>query len=204
MPKNPARSLFEGILLVTSNPNKAKEAQSLLSNWGVTVVPCPIDLPEMQSLDFAAVVRAKAEEAVRQIAQEALPNWAILVEDSGLAIPAWQGFPGPFTKWITAVAGVEALARMLDGFEDRKAEAVSAVALAIPPSPFRVVAVVGRVAGTIARSPRGTGGFGWDSIFVPEGETRTFAEMEPSEKDRRSHRAAGFQRLAEEVRRLAG
>lgn len=175
------------LLFVTSNPNKAREATRLL---GRPVESVAFELPEVQSLDFEAVVRAKAVEAARRTGR------AVLVEDSGLVVLAWRGYPGPLTKWAVGAAGESGFARMLDPFE-RRAEAVSALAVARPgDGEADVLVAVGRVEGSLAREPRGAGGFGWDVLFVPEGESRTFAEMSPAEKDARSHRARAFEELA--------
>jgi len=174
------------LLLVTSNPNKAREASRLL---GRPVESLPLELPEIQSLDFEVVVRAKAVEAARRTGR------VVLVEDSGLVVVSWGGYPGPLTKWAVGAAGESGFARMLDPFE-RRAEAVSALAVARPgDGEADVLVAVGRVTGSLAREPRGTAGFGWDVLFVPEGERRTFAEMEPAEKDARSHRARAFEEL---------
>lgn len=176
------------LAFVTSNPGKAREASALL---GREVVPRPLDLPEIQSLDFREVARAKAIVAARALA---VP---VLVEDSGLVVAGWGGFPGPFTKWITmGVLGQEGLAKMLDGFSDRSAEAVSVLAVARPGQREPDVLVAeGRVKGSIAPHPRGESGFGWDVLFIPEGETRTFAQMGEEEKNLASHRALAFQNL---------
>jgi XTP/dITP diphosphohydrolase len=185
-----ADALF-GLTFVTSNADKACEAGALL---GRTVTAHPLDVPEIQSLDFAEVARAKALVAARAF------GTAVLVEDSGLAVAGWGGFPGPLTKWITMGAlGQEGLAKMLDGFSDRGAEAVSALAVARPGQEEKdVVVAVGRARGSIALHPRGENGFGWDVLFIPEGATRTWAEMSEEEKNRDSHRARAFR----EMRRL--
>jgi len=182
------------IAFVTSNPGKAREAAHFL---GREVSPVPLDLPEIQSLDFAEVARGKALAAAAALGR------AALAEDSGLEIRAFGGFPGPMTKWITAgPLGPAGLARMLDAFSDRSATAVSALALARPGDrPGDVVVAVGRRDGTIASSPRGSHGFGWDGIFVPEGSGKTYAEMPPEEKNRESHRARAFAALAEVLSR---
>ena len=117
----------------------------------------------------------------------------MLVEDSGLAIEAWGGFPGALVKWVEKSAGLEALARMLDAFPDRSAVAVCAIAYC---DGGEVVTARGEVRGTIAPEPRGSGGFGWDVLFVPEGEERTFAEMSAAEKDGVSHRRRAWDALA--------
>ncbi len=113
-----------GLVFVTSNPGKAREASALL---GRAVAARALDLPEIQSLDFREVARAKAIVAAHAL------GVPVLVEDSGLAVAGWGGFPGPLTKWITmGVLGQEGLAKMLDGFSDRGAEAVSVLAIARP------------------------------------------------------------------------
>jgi XTP/dITP diphosphohydrolase len=85
---------------------------------------------------------------------------------------------------------------MLDGFTDRSAEAVSVLAVARPGQAVPdVVVAEGRVRGSIALHPRGTNGFGWDVLFIPAGETRTWAEMSEEEKNRDSHRARAFKHL---------
>ena len=179
---------FAGLVFVTSNPGKAREASLFL---GRDVDARPLDLPEVQSLDFREVARAKAIVSARVL------GVAVLVEDSGLCISGWGGFPGPLTKWITmGVLGQEGLAKMLDGFSDRGAEAVSVLAVAGPDAREADVLVAeGRVKGSIALHPRGENGFGWDVLFIPAAETRTFAEMSLEEKNACSHRAKAFREL---------
>lgn len=175
------------IAFVTSNPGKAREGSALL---GRRLEARPIELREIQSLDFGEVVRAKAVEACRALGS------TVLVEDSGLAVAAWGGYPGPLTRWAVGAAGESGFARMLGPFADRSAEAVSALAVASPgDAEADVVVAIGRVTGSIAPAPRGEGGFGWDVLFVPEGESRTFAEMTPAEKNACSHRARAFEAL---------
>lgn len=113
----------------------------------------------------------------------------MLVEDSGLEVVAWGGFPGALVKWVEKTAGVEGIARMLDGFPDRRARAVCAIACFDGGKQWMGH---GATEGSIAAAPRGAGGFGWDSIFVPNGSDRTFAEMAPAEKDAVSHRSRAW------------
>jgi non-canonical purine NTP pyrophosphatase (RdgB/HAM1 family) len=176
------------LTFVTSNAGKAREAEAFL---GREVAVKDVEIPEIQSLDFGEVARAKALVAAGAL------GVPVVVEDSGLAVEAWGGFPGPLTKWLTAkAAGYDAFARMLDGFADRSADAVSVLAVARPgQAPHEVVAAEGRVRGSIALHPRGANGFGWDVLFIPEGDTRTWAEMSEGEKNSDSHRARAFKRL---------
>jgi non-canonical purine NTP pyrophosphatase (RdgB/HAM1 family) len=171
------------LVFVTSRAEKAAEAARL----GFSVERLDVDLPEPQALDPSEVVDAKARSAY------ALLERPVIVEDSGLAIRAWGGFPGALVRWIEKSAGVAAMAKMLDGFPDRSATAVCAIAYC---DGGEVVSARGEVSGSIAPSPRGSQGFGWDVVFVPEGATSTFAEMAPAEKDRVSHRRRAWDALA--------
>lgn len=182
------RPPLDGLVFLTSNAGKAREASALL---GRAVEARSLDLPEIQSLDFAEVVSVKA------IAAAARLGVPVLVEDSGLALPGWKGYPGPLTKYAVGAVGEAGFARLAHAWGDPRAEAVSSLGLAWPgAAPDEVVLAVGRVAGSLAPEPRGTNGFGWDVIFVPDGGTRTFAEMSPGEKNSRSHRARAFAELA--------
>jgi len=170
-------------VFVTGRPEKALEAERL----GFVLERLDLDLPEPQALSSADVVEAKAREAHRRLQRP------VLVEDSGLALHAWGGFPGALVKWLERSAGVAAIPRMLEGFADRRATASCAIAYCDGPE---LVVAGGSVEGTIAPEPRGKAGFGWDVIFIPEGDRRTFAEMSGEEKDRVSHRRRAWEALA--------
>ena len=176
---------------MTGNHNKAREAAEIL---GVELRSIALDLPELQDLDVAQVATVKAAAA-----REALgaPDFPILVEDSGLAVEAWNGLPGALTKWFLASVGNEGILRMLSGEENRSARAVCAVAIAFGDGSTRVF--LGEVGGMIAPEPRGSGGFGWDPIFVPEGYAETYAELGPR-KHEDSHRARALRAVREALR----
>lgn len=169
--------------LVTGNENKWREAERIL---GSALDRVALDLPEIQ----AAHVRDVAVEKAK-IACETLGR-AVVVEDAGLELAALGGFPGPFVKFWEQLGGLRSICRALDGSPDRAASAVCVLALR---GPDGLVVVEGRIDGTIAPEPRGGNGFGWDAIFVPEGETRTFAEMTGAEKDAVSHRRRAWEKL---------
>jgi XTP/dITP diphosphohydrolase len=184
-------------LFVTGNHNKAREAAEIL---GVELRSIALDIPEMQDVNVAQVAAVKAAAA-----REALdaPDSPILVEDSGIVVEAWNGLPGALTKWFLASVGNEGILRMLSE-EDRSARAVCAVAIAfMEPSAYRrgdsVRVFLGEVGGTIAPEPRGSGGFGWDPIFVPDGYSETYAEL-GSRKHEASHRARAFRAAREALR----
>jgi len=172
---------------VTGRPEKALEAQRL----GFPLERVDLDLPEPQALEPAQVAEAKARAAFERLGR------AVLVEDSGLAVEAWGGFPGALVKWLEKSARLEGIARMLDPFPDRSARAVCAIVYF---DGEILHAARGVAEGSIAPSPRGTEGFGWDALFVPEGGNRTFAEMTPAEKDRFSHRGKAWAEMARKLR----
>jgi XTP/dITP diphosphohydrolase len=123
-----------------------------------------------------------------------------LADDSGLSVAALDGAPGIFSaRWAGpekdfAMAMKKVEARLEEaGAEDRAAWFTSALAVAWPHGP--AVVVEGRVDGALTFPPRGDKGFGYDPIFIPEGQTQTFGEMEPAAKDGMSHRARAFVKL---------
>jgi non-canonical purine NTP pyrophosphatase (RdgB/HAM1 family) len=171
------------LVLVTGSAWKAREAGEI---FGQKIERAEIDLPEIQAATVEEIAREKSREAFRRIGR------ACVVEDSALSFAAWGGLPGPFIKWFEKAAGLEALCRSLDGFADRSASATCVLAFR---SETDQLTAIGRVEGTIAPHPRGEGGFGWDSIFMPGGGSRTFAEMTAAEKNAISHRRKAWEEL---------
>ena len=171
-------------IFVTTNEHKRREVQEIL---GVALERADLDLPEIQPNDKVATEKARA--ARETLRDPALP---VLVEDSGLMVEAWGGFPGALTKWLMSSVGNEGLLRMLGPDQDRSAKAVCVVALAQTDGNVRTFR--GEVPGIVAQKPRGSGGFGYDPIFVPEGSSLTYAEM-GEDKNADSHRARAFEAL---------
>lgn len=142
------------------------------------MLPIPVrqvvlDLPDVQALDAREVIEAKARDAYR------LSGRPVLVEDTALHVEAWGGLPGALIAWFLQTVGNEGICRMMRGWENRAAVAVSAVGF-FDGTAFHCFA--GEVAGRIVEQPRGEHGFGWDPIFEPDGYGKTFAEMLPGEK----------------------
>jgi XTP/dITP diphosphohydrolase len=180
-------SFPDEFVFVTSNAGKAREASRRL---GREVRARRCDLHEIQSLSFDEVVRRKALDAASALG---LP---VLVDDSGLVFPAWNGYPGPLTRWTLEALGLDGLARLGDLVPGRRVEAIAALALARPGDGLTdVIVVFGKVEGTLATSPRGTAGFGFDPLFIPNGEELSWGEMSAEEKDLRSHRSLAFAAL---------
>jgi non-canonical purine NTP pyrophosphatase (RdgB/HAM1 family) len=169
--------------LVTSNPGKAREVESIL---GMSLERLDIDLPEIQTLDVAEVVRQKAKSAF------ALAGRPVIVEDTGLSIDALRGLPGALVRWFLVTVGPEGICAMIPVGAERGATARTAVAYCDGKT---LEVLTGETRGLIVARPQGERGFGWDAIFRPVGASRTFAEMAPAEKDAYSMRRRALERL---------
>eukprot|EP01059_Diplonema_ambulator_P000035 TRINITY_DN10027_c0_g1_i1.p1 TRINITY_DN10027_c0_g1~~TRINITY_DN10027_c0_g1_i1.p1 ORF type:complete len:213 (+),score=72.07 TRINITY_DN10027_c0_g1_i1:46-639(+) len=173
------------VTFVTGNANKLKEVNAILSG-SVEVMSRKVDLPELQGepLDIA---KEKAKEACRQL------NEPVLTEDTGLCFNALQGLPGPYIKWFLEKLTVENLPKILDGFEDKSGYAQCIFTYCEPGQD--PICFEGRCEGSIvpARGPRN---FGWDPCFLPnESDNKTFAEMDPADKNKISHRARALEKV---------
>jgi XTP/dITP diphosphohydrolase len=182
--------------LATANPDKAREISALLSSY--QLLPRPASVPEIDetgtTLSENALLKARALVAAT--------GEAAVADDTGLEVDALDGAPGLYSarfagEHASYADNVAKLLRALDGVPvDRRRAQFRTVAVAVWPDGRREEAE-GIVAGTIALTPRGQGGFGYDPIFVPdEGDGRTFAEMTADEKQAISHRGRAFTSLA--------
>jgi XTP/dITP diphosphohydrolase len=190
------------VLLATRNRHKLVELARILD--GITVVslsdvPSYDEVPET-GRTFADNALLKAREGVRHTG---LPTVA---DDSGLAVDVLNGMPGVFSaRWSGRHGDDRAnlelvLAQIADLPDSERGAAFScAAALALPDG--REFVVNGEMRGGLIRQPRGEGGFGYDPIFVADGETRTNAQLTAAEKDAISHRGRAFRALAEVIRR---
>ncbi len=170
-------------LFVTSSQDKVQEAREILQ-WPIEQVD--LSLPEIQDIALEPIVQHKLIEAYQHLQRP------VLVEDTGLFIRAWGGLPGALVRWFLHGLGNKGICRLLQQETDRQATAQSAIGFY---EGTGAVIVFGEVRGSIADSPRGTQGFGWDPIFIPEGEDRTFGEMTRTEKLRFSMRRKALEAL---------
>jgi XTP/dITP diphosphohydrolase len=189
------------LVLASHNPGKLAELQALLAPHGVAIASSrDLGLPEPAETGrtFAANARLKAHTAAQATGLPAL------ADDSGLEVRGLGGAPGVHSaRW----AGPErdfgkAMARVRDelsarfgAFEraDRRAAFVAVLCLAWPDGHDELAE--GRVEGELVDPPRGAEGFGYDPMFVPESQGRTFGEMPAADKQQRSHRARALRRL---------
>ena len=173
--------MFDDCVFVTSNLGKLREAEAVL---GCKLDHRELDLTEIQSLDLVEVVRDKAARARRQLGRP------VVVEDTALELDGLGGFPGPLVRWLLESVGAVGICRIAQCFADSGARARCLVCAT---DGSTEVFGEGIARGTIATEPREGGGFGWDSVFIPDdGDGRTFGEMTDDEKNLISHRRKAF------------
>uniref|UniRef100_A0A7J3KGA8 dITP/XTP pyrophosphatase n=1 Tax=Staphylothermus marinus TaxID=2280 RepID=A0A7J3KGA8_STAMA len=167
------------IVFVTRNEYKVREVEPIASKYGFKIVQTNLPKLEIQSEDLVKIAKTAALTSYASL------NKPLFVEDAGLFIEALNGFPGPYSSYVYRTIGCKGILKLLENCNDRNACFKSVVVLIYEPF---IVIEEGEVCGYISREPRGTGGFGFDPIFVPHGSSKTFAEMSIEEKNRFSHR----------------
>jgi XTP/dITP diphosphohydrolase len=194
------------VVLATRNEHKVVEVRRIFAAAAVDVELVGLDaFPDAPDVaETGLTFEENALLKARAIAHR--PGLPTIADDSGLAVDVLGGMPGIFSARWSGRHGDDAanlellLAQLADVADaDRGAAFVCAAALATPDGVEDVVR--GELRGSIVTQPRGTNGFGYDPVFVPDGEVRTTAEMAPAEKDAISHRGLAFRALA---RRLGG
>ncbi len=204
-PKNAHKNT---LVIATHNPGKVKEFAALFqAKQGLKLVAAStlgLSEPDETGTSFSENARLKATLAA------AASNLPCLGDDSGLSVDALNGDPGIYSaRWAgkekdfyVAMKKIEDLLLERTGtLLGHRAKFVAALALALPNGD--VIETEGKSEGTLTFPPRGEKGFGYDPIFVPDGFTHTYAEMEPSEKERLSHRTRAFDLLRQKTRDFA-
>ena len=194
------------LVLATANPDKAAEIAHILGSHGIDLVRRPPDVPDVEETGVTPLdnARLKARALCRATGQPAVSD------DTGLEVEALAGAPGVYSaryagEHATYADNVARLLAELSGrpAADRRARFVAVAFAAFPDS--SEVWAEGAVEGRIAMEPRGSGGFGYDPVFVPdEGDGRTFAEMSPAEKHAFSHRGRALRGLADALGARSG
>lgn len=178
------------LLVATRNAHKVDEIRALLAVPSLVLVSAA-ELPGLPDIEEdGATFRENAARKAR-LSAAAAGLWA-LADDSGLEVDALDGAPGVQSARYAGTHGDDAannrkLLAALEHAADRRAQFRCALALAAPDG--RLWELEGCCRGRILPAPRGRNGFGYDPLFIPDGDTRSFAEMPPAEKNRLSHRA---------------
>ncbi len=184
------------VVLATKNPHKVEEILAILG-----------DIPGIEWLTFRDVPFSDVEEVGETLEENAIlkatavareTGLPALAEDTGLEVEALGGAPGVRSARFAGAgkdyrANNEKLLRLLEGVRNRRARFRTVAVLALPDG--RTWKAEGVLEGEIAGAPRGEHGFGYDPLFIPEGETRTLAEMPPEEKNEISHRRRALEAM---------
>lgn len=192
------------VVLATKNPHKLEEILSILG-----------EIPGVEFLTFRDIPLPDVEETGGTLEENAIlkatsvareTGLPALAEDTGLEVEALGRAPGVRSARFAGEnkdyrANNEKLLGLLKGVTDRRARFRTVAVLALPDG--RTWTAEGVLEGRIAETPRGEGGFGYDPLFIPEGETRTLAEMSPEEKNRISHRRKALEAMRSILEELA-
>ncbi|GAA96108.1 uncharacterized protein L969DRAFT_91564 [Mixia osmundae IAM 14324] len=178
------------LIFVTGNANKLREVRQILAAGAdaatIDLTSQALDLPEVQGTT-QEVARYKVQAAAKAL------NGPCITEDTALCFDALDGLPGPYIKDFLARIGHDGLNKMLDGFSNRRANALCTFAYCAGPTAEPVL-FEGRTQGRIVPA-RGPSNFGWDPIFEVEGTGKTYAEMEAEQKNKLSHRYKALEAL---------
>jgi XTP/dITP diphosphohydrolase len=206
------------LLVASRNRKKLAELHRVLETAGITGLEL-LTLDDVAAFEEAPETGATFEENAIAKARDAFAatGLASLADDSGIAVGALNGMPGVLSaRWSVGYGDPDKdvanyrllLAQMSDVPDDRRGAAfVSACALVTGPGAQDVAVVRGEWPGVIAREPLGEGGFGYDPVFIPQGQTggdgRSAAQLSPAEKDAASHRGRALRLLVPALRELA-
>ncbi|MFF1375824.1 RdgB/HAM1 family non-canonical purine NTP pyrophosphatase [Streptomyces sp. NPDC058308] len=197
------------LILATRNAGKITELRAILADAGLAHELVGADAyPEIPDVKETGVTFAE-NALLKAHALAKATGLPAVADDSGLCVDVLGGAPGIFSaRWAGRHgddrANLDLLLAQLGDIapEHRGARFACAAALALPDGTERVVE--GQLRGTLRSAPSGTGGFGYDPVLQPEGESRTCAELSPAEKNAISHRGEAFRGLVPVVRELLG
>lgn len=184
------------MVFASNNEHKIREIKSILGNsftvMSLDDINIKEDIPEDEPL-----LEGNALAKARYIYNATGKN--VFADDTGLEIDALNGLPGVHSARFAGEskdppANIEKVLSMLGSSENRKARFRTVIALIFEKKEYLFEGIV---TGTIISEKRGSGGFGYDPVFIPDGKNKTFAEMEPDEKNKISHRARAFEKLRE-------
>jgi XTP/dITP diphosphohydrolase len=168
------------IYFITSNKGKLQEAKNKLSQLDINIIQKDLGYPEIQADSLEEVAMFGANHIKNRF------DKPFMLEDAGLFIKALNGFPGVFSAYVFYSIGLSGVLELLKNKTDRKATFRSVYAYVAPSK--KPILFMGECHGVISEREIGDQGFGYDPIFIPQGSSRTFAQMPPDEKNKLSHR----------------
>jgi len=186
--------IFKGcmktIYLLTSNPGKVEEIKLHLKKFGIDVVAEDMEIPEIKSDNQEDIAIEKVKFAAKKIKKP------VITEDTGIYFEAYKNFPGTNSRWVFETVGYEGILKLLED-KIRKAYFKTTIGFCEPGEESKVFVGIcrGEITNKLTGNPHPR--LPYDAIFIPEGDTRTFAEMTKEEKNKFSHRAKAVEKFAE-------
>ena len=173
------------LFFASSNEHKFQEAERILANLGMQISLFKTTLEEIQSNNLNAIAEKKAINAYDLIQKP------VIIEDDGLFINSLNGFPGPYSSYVYDTIGNKGIIDLLENSEVRDAKFVSIIAYCDNDYGTKLFesSIPGKISSVIEK-----GGWGYDPIFIPDGESKTYANV--SDKDKFSHRAAALTKFS--------
>ena len=183
------------LVLITQNKHKLKELTPLFKKYNVDFDTTSHEKHEIRSENIEEIARIAAKVAFETLQKP------VVVDDTGFFVDSLSGFPGSYAGIVLKFIGYEGILRLMNGIENRASKFQTAVAYC---DGHHKESFVGTMSGSVARVPGGVGGFGYDPIFVPEGFTKTYAELTFDEKVSISHRTRAFEEFLRWYRTTLG
>jgi len=195
------------LLIATRNAKKKRELQDIMRDWDIEVLTLD-DFPGLPEVEEdGATFEANAVKKARIVA--AASGQVTLADDSGLEVDALEGAPGIYSARFAGLNADDAannrkLMYLLERIpaDRRAARFVCVIAVALPDG--QVHTVTGKCEGRIAENSQGEGGFGYDPLFIPQGFSRTFAQLDPAEKHQISHRGQALNKARKLLQAVFG
>ena len=166
---------MDNIYFATGNKGKVEEAQFILKH---PVKILDVELDEIQSMNLEDIVAHKARQAYEKV------KAPVFVDDVSLEFDVWHKFPGPFIKYLQQISN-DLILYMMRNETNRKVNLIATIGFY---DGEKIKFFTGAIPGTIATESRGERGWGFDPIFIPNGQDQTFAEMTDEKKNSLSHR----------------
>ena len=179
---------------MTSNDGKFREISQQMREHGYEIDHVKTTYPEIQANTIDETIIPGLKWLMERY------NRPMMIDDSGLFIDALKGFPGVYSSYVFKTVGCDGILKLMKDVDDRSARFECCIGFMIPGQEPSITKGVAK--GSIAFEKAGTGGFGYDPVFIPEGYTKTYAQIEISEKNKISHRGLAISQFLKELPRL--
>ena len=178
--------LSSELFFASSNTHKFEEVKRILSKLGLEINFSKVTLEEIQSDSLGEIAKRKAIDAFSRVQKP------LIIEDDGLFIDSLNGFPGPYSSYVYDTIGNKGIMSLLEKIELRTAKFVAIIAYCNGDDDVQLFesSIPGKISLSIEE-----GGWGYDPIFIPDGESKTYANV--SDKDKFSHRSASLKKFSD-------